>query len=96
MPFPLLTVAGQRVVLNLRGFRSGSFATQDLSLVVNRQIAAMQHRSFWQPLDLWMGNPHQELELNEEVTQYRTRSMGPHVTEEGGSYELEVIHNPLG
>ena len=44
-----------------------------------------------------MGNPHQELELNEEVAQYRTRrSMGPHVTEEGGSYELEVIHNSLG
>lgn len=55
----------------------------------------MQHRSFWQTLDLWMNDTHRELELN-ELTRYRTtRPMGSHIAEEGGSYELEVIRNPL-
>ncbi|KAI9567095.1 hypothetical protein HD554DRAFT_1024689 [Boletus coccyginus] len=70
--YPLFAIAGQRVVLNLRGFRSQEYSTRDISRLVDRGIAEMQRRSFWQSLDLWMNDPHQELELIEELTRYRT------------------------
>lgn len=37
---PLLSVAGQRLVLNLRGLQTRSYATHDLSREVDRQIRA--------------------------------------------------------
>ena len=95
--FPLLTVVGQRVVLNLRGFRSRSYTTHDIDRSVDRQIAAMRNRSFWQSVDLWMDDLHQELERNEVSTGYRiTRSMESQGMEEGNSYELGIIHTSIG
>ncbi|KAF9233752.1 hypothetical protein BU15DRAFT_66322 [Melanogaster broomeanus] len=49
--FPLLSVVGQRLVLNLRGFQTRLYTTRDLSREVNRQMAAMGGTSFWQADD---------------------------------------------
>lgn len=56
------------------------------------RIASMQRRSFWQSVDLWMDDLHQELESRNRTT---TTTTGSHITEEGSSYELEVIHTPV-
>jgi hypothetical protein len=37
---PLLSVAGQRLVLNLRGLKTRSYATRNLSREVDRQLEA--------------------------------------------------------
>lgn len=37
---PLLSVAGQRLVLNLRGLKGRAYTTQDLSCEVDRQLEA--------------------------------------------------------
>jgi hypothetical protein len=39
---PLLSVAGQRLVLNLRGLQTRSYETHDLSREVNRQLQAFE------------------------------------------------------
>ena len=40
--YALLSVIGQRLVLNLRRFRARPDSTRDLSEEVNRQLAAME------------------------------------------------------
>lgn len=56
----------------------------------------MQRRSFWQSVDLWMNDLHEELELTED-SRCRTTTTGSHVTgTEASSYELEVNPSPVG
>ncbi|KAF9244454.1 hypothetical protein BU15DRAFT_59247 [Melanogaster broomeanus] len=51
LSFPLLSIVGQRLVLNLRGFQTRHYTTRDLSREVNRQMAAMGGTSFWGAVD---------------------------------------------
>ncbi|KAF8555852.1 hypothetical protein OG21DRAFT_1507215 [Imleria badia] len=96
LSFPLLVVAGQRAVLNLRGFQSTSYSTREISRFVDGQFRAMQSRSFWQSVDHWMNDLHQELELAED-SRYRTTTTGSYITAtEASSHELEVIHTLAG
>ncbi|KAF9237053.1 hypothetical protein BU15DRAFT_63435 [Melanogaster broomeanus] len=57
--FPLLSIVGQRLVLNLRGHQTGHYTTRDLSREVNRQMAAMGGTSFWQAVDQWPNGVHE-------------------------------------
>ncbi|KAF8836947.1 hypothetical protein BDN67DRAFT_1014272 [Paxillus ammoniavirescens] len=56
--FPLLSLVGQRLVLNLRGLQTRHYTTRDLSQEVNRQIAELADLSFWQADDLWSNGVH--------------------------------------
>ncbi|KIJ65475.1 hypothetical protein HYDPIDRAFT_27475 [Hydnomerulius pinastri MD-312] len=51
--FPVLSLIGQRLVLNLRGLQTRHYTTRDLSREVNRQMAAMGNTSFWQAVEQW-------------------------------------------
>ncbi|KAF9233750.1 hypothetical protein BU15DRAFT_79813 [Melanogaster broomeanus] len=51
LSFPLLSIVGQRLVLNLRGVHARHYTTRDLSREVNRQMAAMGGTSFWGAVD---------------------------------------------
>ncbi|KAF9232230.1 hypothetical protein BU15DRAFT_81467 [Melanogaster broomeanus] len=51
LSFPLLSMVGQRLVLNLRGFQTRHYTTRDLSREVNRQMEAMGGTSFWGPVE---------------------------------------------
>ncbi|KAF9233747.1 hypothetical protein BU15DRAFT_66317 [Melanogaster broomeanus] len=51
LSLPLLSIVGQRLVLNLRGFQTRHYTTRDLSREINRQMAAMGGTSFWQVVD---------------------------------------------
>ncbi|KAF9232832.1 hypothetical protein BU15DRAFT_67113 [Melanogaster broomeanus] len=53
LSYPLLSMVGQRLVLNLRGVQTRPYATHDLSREVDRQMAAMEGTSFWQAVDQW-------------------------------------------
>ncbi|KAG2031657.1 hypothetical protein BDR03DRAFT_904660 [Suillus americanus] len=44
---PLLSVAGQRVVLNLKSLPTRSYSTHDLSREVDRQLEAFAEESYW-------------------------------------------------
>ncbi|KAF8141380.1 hypothetical protein EV363DRAFT_1412838 [Boletus edulis] len=94
--FPFLVIAGQRVVLNLRGLQSEPYTTQDISRAVDMQIAALRHRSFWQSVDFWMNDIHQELELTEEPIRFRRTQTTVFRTEAVSSHELAVIHTTVG
>ncbi|KAF9232833.1 hypothetical protein BU15DRAFT_80786 [Melanogaster broomeanus] len=61
LSFPLLSMVGQRLVLNLRGFQTRHYTTRDVSREVDRQMAAMGGTSFWggveQPNGVHYGRP---------------------------------------
>ncbi|KAF9233185.1 hypothetical protein BU15DRAFT_66788 [Melanogaster broomeanus] len=59
LSFPLLSIVGQRLVLNLRGLQTQRYTTRDLSREVNRQMAAMGGTSFWQAVEPWPNGAHE-------------------------------------
>ncbi|KAF9229916.1 hypothetical protein BU15DRAFT_69644, partial [Melanogaster broomeanus] len=59
LSFPLLSIVGQRLVLNLRGLQARRYTTRDLSREVNRQMAAMGGTSFWQAVEPWPNGAHE-------------------------------------
>jgi tRNA G18 (ribose-2'-O)-methylase SpoU len=48
---PLLSVAGQRLVLNLKSLKTRTYTTHDLSREVDRQLDAFVERDFSIALD---------------------------------------------
>jgi hypothetical protein len=58
LSFPLLSLVGQRLVLNLRGLQTRHYTTHDLSREVDRQVAELAAMSFWQADDLWPNGVH--------------------------------------
>jgi len=72
--FPLLSVVGQRIVLNLRGLRTQPESTHHISREVNRQMAAIQrdelsslsHISIAEHSSQWLSQLQQsEIELDD-------------------------------
>ncbi|KAF8836944.1 hypothetical protein BDN67DRAFT_1071689 [Paxillus ammoniavirescens] len=58
LSFPLLSLVGQRLVLNLRGLQTRHYRTRDLSREVDRQVAELAVMSFWQADDPWPDGVH--------------------------------------
>ncbi|KAG9313167.1 hypothetical protein JVU11DRAFT_6621 [Chiua virens] len=48
---PLLSVAGQRLVLNLRSLRTNPWTSRDVSRMIDQELAAMGNMRFWDPVD---------------------------------------------
>ncbi|KAG1735944.1 uncharacterized protein EDB91DRAFT_546988 [Suillus paluster] len=60
---PLLSVAGQRLVLNLRGLKTRTYSTHDLSLEVDRQLEGFAESYYLSSLDLDnVGDPEADRE----------------------------------
>ncbi|KIK91382.1 hypothetical protein PAXRUDRAFT_830880 [Paxillus rubicundulus Ve08.2h10] len=53
LSFPLLSLVGQRLVLNLRALQTRHYRTCDLSREVDRQVAGFADKPFWQADGLW-------------------------------------------
>ena len=58
---PLLSVAGQRLVLNLKSLKTRTYTSHDLSREVERQLEAFGEANYSIALDD-MGNPENERE----------------------------------
>lgn len=62
---PLLSVAGQRLVMNLKGLKTHIYATRDLSREVDRQLAAAFDETD-DPIVLENGDPEIGREASEK------------------------------
>ncbi|KAF9224157.1 hypothetical protein BS17DRAFT_732942 [Gyrodon lividus] len=65
---PLLSLVGQRLVLNLRGGQTRRYTTRDLSREVDRQLEAMGNTSFWQAVGQWQNGVHDGGPLDPECS----------------------------
>jgi hypothetical protein len=61
---PLLSVAGQRLVLNLKSLKTRTYTSRDLSREVERQLEAFGEANYSIALD-HVGNPENEREGGE-------------------------------
>ncbi|KAF8836945.1 hypothetical protein BDN67DRAFT_250599 [Paxillus ammoniavirescens] len=102
--FPLLSLLGQRLVLNLRGLQTRHYTTRDLSQEVDRQIAELADLSFWQADDLWPNGVHDGRPGNPEwsgtsatgatqTTDLEIQEVRRSQEEQGGSGDVSLSNN---